>query len=105
MKQKKMKVSIVEETPLGLYVWFTEDGKIVADEDGKISGVPGTVLEVYKNVSRATDAKTIDGAANYYKTVINDLSQWVRWTDHDGAGTNWGDNLLGANATQQHTHQ
>lgn len=40
MKNKKMKVSIVEESPFGLYVWFTEDGKIVADEDGNYLNIP-----------------------------------------------------------------
>ena len=62
---------------------------VVVDEDGEISGIPGTVLEVYKNLSRATDAKTKDGAANYYKTVINDVSQFVWWANHRaGAGAN-----------------
>jgi phage tail sheath protein FI len=55
---------------------------VVADEDGKISGVPGTVLEVYKGLSRATDAKTTDGTANYYKTVINENSKYVWWANH-----------------------
>lgn len=50
---------------------------VVVDEDGKFSGVPGTVLEVYQNVSRATDAKTEQGATNYYKDVINQNSAWV----------------------------
>lgn len=59
---------------------------VVSDEDGKFSGVPGTILEVYKNVSRATDAKTIDGAANYYKTVINESSKYV-WAANDRAGS------------------
>lgn len=55
---------------------------VVVDEDGKFSGVPGTVLEVYKNLSRATDAKTTDGSTNYYKTVINDSSMYVWWANH-----------------------
>lgn len=50
---------------------------VVVDEDGKFTGVPGSILEAYKAVSRATDAKSVDGAANYYKTVINDVSQYV----------------------------
>lgn len=50
---------------------------VVVDEDGKVSGVPGTVLEVYQDVSRATDAKTEQGATNYYKDVINQNSSWV----------------------------
>lgn len=55
---------------------------VVVDEDGKFSGVPGTVLEAYKSLSRATDAKTTDGSANYYQTVINETSQYVWWANH-----------------------
>ena len=59
---------------------------VVVDQDGKFSGVPGTILEVYQNLSRATDAKTADGATNYYKTVLNDNSNYVWWSkDRTGA--------------------
>lgn len=62
---------------------------IVADEDGKFTGVPGTVLEVFQGLSRASDAKTEDGATLYYKTVINDNSNYVWWAkDRSGAATN-----------------
>ena len=50
---------------------------VVADEDGVVTGVPGTVLEVFQGVSRATDAKTEDGSTNYYKNVINQNSKYV----------------------------
>ena len=56
----------------------------VVDQDGEFTGVPGTVLEVYRGLSRATDAKTVDGASNYYKTVINDASSYV-WLVNDRA--------------------
>lgn len=55
---------------------------VVVDEGGLFSGVPGTVLEVYKNVSRATDSKTADGGTNYYKNVINDVSPYI-WSVND----------------------
>lgn len=32
--KKKMKVKVIEESPFGLYVWMTQEGAIVADEDG-----------------------------------------------------------------------
>jgi len=54
---------------------------VVADEDGKITGVSGTVLEVYAGLSRSTDAKTSDGSTNYYKTVVNDNSKYVWWAN------------------------
>lgn len=57
---------------------------VVVDEDGKFSGTPGTVLEVYQNLSRATDAKNEDGTALFYKTVINDNSNYV-WAAADRA--------------------
>ena len=57
---------------------------VVADEDGKFTGVPGTILEVYKKLSRATDAKTNDGGTNYYKTVLNNNSNYV-WAASDRA--------------------
>lgn len=55
---------------------------VVVDEGGLFSGVPGTILEVYKNVSRATDAKTSDGGTNYFKNVINDVSPYI-WAVND----------------------
>ena len=54
---------------------------VVVDDLGQFSGTPGTVLEVYKGVSRATDAKNNDGSTNYYKDVINDASQYIWWTN------------------------
>lgn len=50
---------------------------IVIDDKGKFTGVPGTILETYRGVSRATDAKSLDGAVNYWKAVVNDASQYV----------------------------
>jgi phage tail sheath protein FI len=55
---------------------------VVEDEDGEITGVPGSVIERFAFVSRAFDAKTEDGATNYYKTVINDTSNYIWWGEH-----------------------
>jgi phage tail sheath protein FI len=55
---------------------------VVVDDGGKFTGVPGSVLEVYKALSRASDAKNNDGGGNYYKTIINDVSQYV-WLAND----------------------
>jgi len=54
----------------------------VIDEDGKITGVPGTLLEKFESVSKASDARKIDGGTNYYKNVINNTSQYIRWGNH-----------------------
>jgi hypothetical protein len=58
---------------------------VISDVNGKFTGTPGAVLEVYKAVSRATDSKTIDGTKNYWKDVINDSSQYA-WAINDIAG-------------------
>ena len=52
---------------------------VVADQDGIFTGSPGSVLEIFSNVSRATDAKNTDGTTNYYKNIINNSSQYL-WT-------------------------
>jgi len=73
---------------------------VVADEDGKFSGVPGTILEVYKGLSRATDAKTTDGSANFYKTVINENSKYVWFGNHRStAPANTANNIASVNTT------
>jgi len=58
---------------------------VVVDEDGEITGVPNTILETFPNLSLARDAQTADGASIYYKTVLNDQSNYV-WYANDRAG-------------------
>jgi hypothetical protein len=84
--------NVVESAP-GVSSSMTNTGRsivdevsvVVVDEDGLISGTPGQVLEIYQNLSRATDAKKDDGTTNYYKTAINDFSRWI-WATNDRAG-------------------
>ena len=67
---------------------------VVVDEDGLFSGVAGTVLEVFQGVSRSTDAKTEDGSTNYYKTVVNQNSNYIWWAnDRAGALSNTSTNI------------
>lgn len=63
---------------------------IVIDEDGKITGTQGTVLEKYEYVSKASDAKDDSGNTNYYRNVIANRSRYVHWMSHPDDGTNWG---------------
>lgn len=63
---------------------------VVVDAGGAITGTPGQVLEVYKDVSLASDARTETGATNYYKEVINQQSPWIWWANHNGSATNAG---------------
>lgn len=68
---------------------------VVVDEDGAFTGNPGTVLEVYRGLSRATDSKLADGASNYYKTVINERSNYVWWaSDRANAVSNTALNVV-----------
>ena len=72
---------------------------VVADEDGTITGVPGSVLETYEKLSKAADAKSPQGDNNYYSDVLYTKSQYVYWMDHNTAGTNWGSNAAGTTFT------
>jgi phage tail sheath protein FI len=61
---------------------------IVVDDDGLFTGVPGSVLDSLKGLSRATDSKNVDGSGNYYKDVINQVCRYVWWAnDRPGAAS------------------
>ncbi len=72
---------------------------VVIDEDGAITGNAGEVLEVYSNVSKASDAKTTQGDSNYYVDVIYNKSQYIYWMDHVATGSNWGSTATGTTFT------
>lgn len=70
---------------------------IVIDEDGLFSGTPGTVLEKFAFLSKASDAKKTDGSSAYYVDVLRDQSAYVWVIAHPyaanlapGANTAWG---------------
>ena len=63
---------------------------IVIDEDGLFTGTPGTILEKFAGVSKASDAKDSVGRSNFYKNVINQRSLYIWWTAHPAATNNWG---------------
>jgi len=58
---------------------------VVVDNNGKFTGTPNQILEVWSGLSRATDAKATSGASNYYRTVIDTSSQYI-YTGTPGAG-------------------
>lgn len=72
---------------------------IVVDEDGDISGVPGTILESYSKLSKGADAKTPQGDTNYYVDVLYNKSKYIYWMDHNTSGSNWGSNVTGTTFT------
>ena len=53
---------------------------VVTDKTGAITGVPGSILERFAFVSKAKDAKTADGAPNFYGNIINQQSAYVWYT-------------------------
>jgi hypothetical protein len=58
---------------------------IIADEDGGITGVAGTVLEKFTGLSKASDAFSQSGVSNYYKNYINTNSAYLWWGTHTTA--------------------
>ena len=58
----------------------------VIDEDGQFTGVPGTVLEAYQGLSRASNAKTPEGASIYIKDVINQNSKYIYYGTDRSSG-------------------
>lgn len=52
---------------------------VVVDEDGDITGSKGAILEVYEELSRATDAVDETGKSIYFRNVIADNSGYI-WT-------------------------
>lgn len=58
---------------------------VVVDNLGLFTGSPNQILEVFSNLSRATDAQSDLGQTNYYKTILNNNSNYV-WYGQDRAG-------------------
>ena len=73
----------------------------VYDKTGDITGkdvdVKGqrtaSVIETYTGLSKNSTAKTTQGGNNYYPDVIFRESNYIFWTDHISAGSNWGTDI------------
>ena len=92
--------------------WATANGRgtgdelhvVVYDTTGDITGfdndVAGqrtsSVIEVFGNMSKNPNGKTAQGSTNYYSNVIFNQSQFIYWTDHISAGSNWGTDTTSA---------
>jgi phage tail sheath protein FI len=68
----------------------------VIDKLGTISGIVGSVLELYENVSVSSSAKLPDGTTNYYVDVIANRSAYIKAIGTDAA---LGDNTPSAALT------
>ena len=59
----------------------------VIDTDGAISGTAGNIIEKYENLSTTEGAQLPQGVANYYGTVIENASSWIRVANTEVVGT------------------
>ena len=50
----------------------------VIDSTGEITGTPGSILELYENLSVDPLSKLPDGTNNYYLTVLENRSAWIK---------------------------
>ena len=68
----------------------------VIDAGGLFTGTPGTTLERFGYLSKASDARNDDGSTNYYKEVLFNRSKYVYWAGHPTSTntTNWGSAAL-----------
>lgn len=76
---------------------------VIQDRTGEITGTANTVLEKFGYLSKGSNAKADSGGSNYYKDIINDRSNYVWWTAHDNAGSNWGNTLSSTTYTAVNT--
>ena len=104
--RRKWKYHDLFANTVGQSQWSKENGRGIGDEmhivvydtTGDITGydadVAGqrtsSVLEVYANVSKSSVARDSQGSSNYYADVIFRESNYIYWTDHISAGSNWG---------------
>ena len=51
---------------------------VVVDQNGLFTGTPGEVLEKYESVSLHPLAKNLNGSSNFWKSVINDTSRYIK---------------------------
>jgi phage tail sheath protein FI len=56
---------------------YDECAVLVIDVEGKFGSTRGAVLERFEGLSLAKNAKTVDGANNYFIDVVNAQSQYV----------------------------
>jgi hypothetical protein len=107
--QRRWRFSDLFDGPPGTSDWATANGRgekdelhvCVYDTTGDITGfdvdVKGqrtaAVIEVFPALSKNPSAKTTQGGNNYYPDVIFRSSNFIYWTDHLAAGSNWGTDI------------
>lgn len=51
---------------------------VVIDKTGVITGTAGATLELYENLSKDPAGQLVDGGTNYFKTVLENRSSWIK---------------------------
>ena len=73
---------------------------VLVDVNGKFTGNPIQVVEVWSGLSRATDSKSTSGLSNYYKSVLNYQSVYTyAVADRIGASSGLGASLANPTTT------
>ena len=52
---------------------------LVIDQQGLFTGIPGTILEKYSFLSKASDGKSNDNSPSFFGNVINQKSNYIRY--------------------------
>ena len=73
-------------------------GDIVGNSVNVAGNRLSSAIESFAFLSKHPNAKTVQGGANYYPSVINRTSQHIRWMDHPSTGSDWGNNLVAGGA-------
>ena len=73
---------------------------VIVDQNGGFSGVPGTIIETWNNLSFATDATNQDGSSAFYQTVLNQSSKYV-WAVNSRSGVTVANSATLVNSTDQ----
>jgi len=106
---RRWRFSDLFDSAPGTSAWSTANGRgekdeihvAVYDTTGDVTGfdvdVAGqrtaAMIEVFPSMSKNPSAKTPEGSNNYYSDVIFAQSQFIYWTDHLAAGSNWGTDI------------
>ena len=107
--RRRWRFSDLFDAPPGTSDWATANARgeldelhvAVYDTTGDITGVDVDVkgqrtaaaIEVFSAMSKNPSAKTTQGGNNYYPDVIFRGSNYIYWTDHLSAGSNWGTDI------------
>ena len=107
--RRRWRFSDLFDAPPGTSDWATANARgeldelhvAVYDKTGDLTGfdvdVKGqrtsSVVEVFPAMSKNPSAKTTQGGNNYYPDVIFRSSNFIYWTDHISAGSNWGTDI------------